>query len=348
MEKKEILPENTRLRKLPDGNFELLIASAVSKPPAGDRDIKDADTFDLDGLLAGKTMKLVYGDYINEMAQVALNLKKAGQYADNELQANMHEQYVKSFSTGSLLAYKDAQKSWVQDKGPMVESNIGQFARLSSPSPSLLSRQVRGLIKTGFVETYRDPHGVRAEFEGFVAMVNQDRTKAFGKLVENAPKFIPLLPWSAEFEKDKFLSPDFTSLEVLAFSGSGIPSGINIPNYDDIRQNFGFKNVSLGNVISAKAPNEPLPFLRDEDQAVFQKYREAAFEVTVGLHELLGHGTGKLLQETAPGEYNFDIKNPPISPLTNKPVTSWYKPGQTWSSVFGPISGSYEECRAEW
>ena len=49
-----------------------------------------------------------------------------------------------------------------------------------------------------------------------------ERTRAFGELVANAEKFIPLLPWSSEFEKDKFLSPDFTSLEVLAYAGKSI------------------------------------------------------------------------------------------------------------------------------
>lgn len=158
---------------------------------------------------------------------------------------------------------------------------------------------------------------------------------------------IPKLPWGPDFEKDKFLSPDFTSLEVLTFAGSGIPSGINIPNYDDIRQNLGFKNVSLGNVLSASAPNEAVPFVREQDLELFQKYRTPAFEVQVGIHELLGHGTGKLLQETAPGQYNFDVAKPPISPVSGKPVTTWYKPGQTWSSVFGSLAASYEECRAE-
>ncbi|KAF4310442.1 Peptidase M49 dipeptidyl-peptidase III [Botryosphaeria dothidea] len=321
LESKKLLPENTRIRKTEDG-FEVLIASAVDAPSKEQRDIPESE-WELDGKLKGKKLKLVFGDYSKEMATIADAIKNARQYAANDTERAMLDAYEKSFTTGSLEAYKDSQRYWIRDKGPLVETDIG------------------------FVETYRDPHGIRGEWEGFVAMVNKERTKAFGKLVDAAPSLIPRLPWEKDFEKDKFLSPDFTSLEVLTFAGSGIPAGINIPNYDDIRQKEGFKNVSLGNVLSAKAPNEPIPFIKDSDDAVYRKYRDPSFEVQVGLHELLGHGCGKLLQETAPGEYNFDTKNPPISPLTNKPVTTWYKPGQTWGSVFGPVAASYEECRAE-
>lgn len=66
---------------------------------------------------------------------------------------------------------------------------------------------------------------------GFAATVNLERTRAFGSLVDAAESMIPKLPWSKEFEKDKFLSPDFTSLEVLSFAGSGIPAGINIVSW---------------------------------------------------------------------------------------------------------------------
>ncbi|KAA6411032.1 MAG: dipeptidyl-peptidase III [Lasallia pustulata] len=320
---KGLLPENTRLRKLQNGDFELLIASAIKNPPLEDRDAGETTQWTLDGKLEGKKLKLVYGDHMEEMARIAVEIKKAGLAAANDTQKHMMDAYAKSFGTGSLKAFKESQKYWVQDKSPMVESNIG------------------------FIESYRDPAGVRAEWEGLVAMVNKDRTRVFGRLVEGAPAMIPKLPWSKDFERDTFIAPDFTSLEVLSFAGSGIPAGINIPNYEDIRRDHGFKNVSLGNVLSAKVSNERIPFIRPEDLQLYQDNRDEAFEVQVGIHELLGHGTGKLLQETSPGKYNFDVRNPPISPITNQPIENWYKPGQTWSSVFGTLSSSYEECRAE-
>jgi dipeptidyl-peptidase III len=323
LEKKKLLLENTRLRKTAMGDFELLVASAEIDPSPSDRDLGELDSLMLEGKLAGKKLKFIFGDYATEMQRISEESQLAAEHADNSVQRSMHEQYRKSFFTGSIQAFKESQRYWIKDKGPVVECNYG------------------------FIETYRDPHGVRGEWEGFVAMVNQERTRAFGKLVESAASMIPKLPWSSDFEKDQFLSPDFTSLEVLSFAGTGIPAGINIPNYDDIRQNLGFKNVSLGNVLSAKSPNEPIPFIRGADDSLYRAYRDAAFEVQVGIHELLGHGTGKLLQETEPGVYNFDHGNPPVNPVTGKPVSTWYKPGQTWSSVFGPIASSYEECRAE-
>jgi dipeptidyl-peptidase-3 len=195
LESKKFLPENTRIRTTTNG-YEVLIASANDRPSESERDIPEME-WDLEGKLKGKKLVLTYGDYSEQMETIAEAIESAGKHAANDNEKAMMREYSKSFKSGSLQAYKESQRYWIRDKGPMVESDIG------------------------FVETYRDPHGIRGEWEGFVAMVNKERTKAFGKLVDAAPKLIPKLPWGSDFEKDKFLSPDFTSLEVLTFAGSG-------------------------------------------------------------------------------------------------------------------------------
>lgn len=318
---KNILPENTRLIKKEEKNFQLLIASANAFA-----DTKADDTLPSEAVVLPNnlgTLEFVYGDHQKEFAAITAEFEEALKYVANDTQKNMIKAYISSFKTGSMNAHKDSQRYWVKDIGPKVETNIG------------------------FIETYRDPSGVRGEWEGLVAMVNSERTAKFGELVDNAKTFVKQLPWPQDFEKDVFTPPDFTSLEVLTFAGSGIPAGINIPNYDDIRINVGFKNVSLGNVLSAKSAKEKTTFLTEEDAVLHDKLRGPAFELQVGCHELLGHGSGKLLMEQPDGTFNFDKANPPISPVTNKPVSTYYKKGETWGSVFGSLAGSYEECRAE-
>jgi len=200
----------------------------------------------------------------------------------------MIKAYIEHFKYGDIEKHKDSQRHWIRDVGPIVESDIG------------------------FIETYLDPSGARAEFEGFVAIVDKVTSAKFNQLVTDAEKLIAYLPWSSEFEKDKFSKPDFTNLDVLAFACSGVPIGINIPNYDDIRMKEGFKNVNLGNAYPrAKASN--VQFLRQEDLELYVKYDKESLTLIVALHELLGHGTGKLFTKNVEtGETNFpaDLKNP--------------------------------------
>ena len=145
-------------------------------------------------------------------------------------------------------------------------------------------------------------------------------------------------------------------------------SGINLPNYNEIRQNegitqgsyvtlymmpflhfllnAGFKNVNLGNVITATLSARPMQFLTKTDQDLLNAHKFLVFDIIVGLHELLGHGSGKLFNQFANGSFDFDAASiGSVGPYG--PVNHWYKPGETYESNFGKLGSSFEECRAE-
>ncbi|KAM0454874.1 hypothetical protein ACHAPV_008248 [Trichoderma viride] len=275
-------------------------------------------------------VRLVKGDHSSDLQRICAELKEASRYAANELQRNVISAYIESFETGSLDAYRTSQRLWVRDKAPRVENIFG------------------------FVEPYRDPQGIRAEFEALVAIADDMETLLLTKLVDNSARFIRRLPWATPendgkgpFEKSLFEPPDFSSIHALAYCSSIIFPGINLPNYNDIRQEDGFKNVIISNRMITESQAMQYPFIEESEAEQFKKHRFQAYYWWVVLHELLGHETGQMMVESADGVFNFDAKNPPINPLDGKPISTWYKPGQTWTGQFGDLATTVDECRAE-
>jgi dipeptidyl-peptidase-3 len=189
MEEKSIYPENTRVykHKVENGTvYDILQASTQEDPePPILQDAKHSVT------------RLVRGDHKTELTSVCNSLNDARKHAANTRQDSFLLSCQESFRTGSIEDYRESQRLWVKDLQPSVEAILG------------------------FVEPYRDPMGIRAEFEGMVAITNKEETKTLTKLVGNSDKFIRRLPWAlgytenngkGPFEKELFEKPDFTSL----------------------------------------------------------------------------------------------------------------------------------------
>lgn len=196
LEERFIFPENTRIRKnlsLEKPVFEVLQASVQQDDSAQEFSLRDSRG----------TLRIIRGDHARELDLICHSLAEASKHA-SDLQKTILEQYIESFQTGSLHVYRDSQRTWIRDKGPRIENIFG------------------------FVEPYRDPFGVRAEFEGIVGISDIEETKILKTLVENSDKFIRRLPWidtteleghwKGPFEKTSFEPPDFASIHSMFLS----------------------------------------------------------------------------------------------------------------------------------
>ena len=260
-----------------------------------------------------------YGEFDSFLIELNKELSQALKYTKREFQISMLEKYIESFKTGSIEAHKQSQIEWIKDIKPVVETNIG------------------------WIETYVDPTNIRAYYEGFVALVDKENSKKFSTLVDNAGELLSPnnIPWNKDFEIYPFKEPDYTQIDMIAFASDGCPMGINIPNYDDIRERYGYKNVTIGN-------NQPsfkvdkIKFMPEEDKPLLEKWGNIATTIHTACHELLGHGSGKLCRDEG-GVKNF---NPETLDLNGNKAT-YYKENETFESIFKSICRSYEECRAD-
>ncbi|GMF68009.1 unnamed protein product [Aspergillus oryzae] len=187
MIKFSIGPENTRVQKLVRVGktvYRVLQASTNMDTSVDNQQVLEDDMF------------LVGGDHSDELSRVCADLTRANEYAGNEKQIQILDQYIEHFRSGSLEPYEESQKVWVKD----------------------VSAKVEHLIR--FIEPYCDPGGIRAEWEAMMGIADPNKTARLKRFVDSSTSIIRQLPWAVEgvndgkgpFEKSLFEAPDFTVL----------------------------------------------------------------------------------------------------------------------------------------
>lgn len=249
----------------------------------------------------GKIREDVYkvdGLYGKAIEQIIYWLKKANEVAENDVQRNYTNLLIDYYTTGSLKTWDEYNIAWVEDSISRID------------------------FVNGFIEDYADPMGMKATWEAVVNFKDLEATKRTGLISSNAQWFEDNSPVDPRFKKKECKGLSAKAIIVTTLAGDCFPSppiGINLPNADWIRKDHGSKSVTITNLMDAyeKAANEsPRSALAEfaysqEEIDLCKKYGGITDVVHTDLHECLGHGSGQLLPETAPGslkEYNSALE----------------------------------------
>ena len=157
----------------------------------------------------------------------------------------------------------------------------------------------------GFIEVYLDPRGVKGAWEGIVCYVNPEKTQRIRTLAAHAQWFEDHMPWDPRFRKAEVTGVTARAIEVVIETGDSgpvTPIGINLPNDQAIREQYGSKSVSLANVAEAYERSTPegmrVEFSWDDAEAERAKrWGAVAQELTTDMHEVIGHGSGRMADE---------------------------------------------------
>ncbi len=228
----------------------------------------------------------VGGRYSKELEILSENLKKAAEFvpAGEEDQKKTLKLLLRFFKTGEASDFEKYNIQWVRTR-----SNVDTIL--------------------GFIESYKDPRGVKATFEGLVYYVDQEGTRLMNLLGEKVQYFEERMPWDKKYCRDNFASaPSANAVNVALGSGdSGTtpPIGVNLPNDEKLRQTYGSKSVSLTNVLKyyKKVSGEKVKreFYLPEDRELMLKYGDRAEEVHTAIHEVIGHASGKVCVDNPDG-----------------------------------------------
>ncbi|MCC7416626.1 MAG: peptidase M49 [Acidobacteria bacterium] len=154
----------------------------------------------------------------------------------------------------------------------------------------------------GFIEVYLDARSIKGAWEAIVSFVNREKTREIRKIAEHAQWFEDRMPWDPRYRKDGVKGVTASAIEVVIETGDSgpvTPVGINLPNDQRIRERHGSKSVSLANVHEAYERSTPPEYRREfswtaEEAARAERWGPFASELTTNLHEVIGHGSGRV------------------------------------------------------
>ena len=283
-----------------DPDFEPIV---TSKTPGAGRDILQASAnnlyagvtmADLDGFEEryplnsrlvkrdGRLLEEVYrvgGRYDKEIREIVRHLDAAIPYA-TEPMARALAALVRFYQTGETEDRVAYDIAWVHDRDSPVDTI------------------------NGFVEVYMDARGMKGAWEALVYYVNPHKTKGIRKLADAAQWFEDRMPWADEYKKQNVRGVSANAIDVVIETGDSgpvTPIGINLPNDQIIRERHGSKSVSLSNANQAYDKSTLPEFRREfawsaEEAERAEKWSSVAGELTTDLHEVIGHGSGRVAE----------------------------------------------------
>ena len=250
-----------------------------------------------DGKLVEKKW-MVGGIYSSAIERICSELLKAREFAENELQKSAIDKLVAYYRSGDLRTWDEYNIEWVRD-------TLGTIDYVN-----------------GFIEDYDDPLGRKATWEGLVNIKDAAASERTEILSSNAQWFEDHSPIDPRFRKSECKGISAKVINAVALAGATYPStpiGINLPNADWIRKEYGSKSVTIANITHAydaaalEQPNSVLAeFAWNKAEIEFaKKFGDTMDEIHTDLHECLGHGSGQLLpgiSSTALGEYQSTLE----------------------------------------
>ena len=225
------------------------------------------------------------GKYGEAIRHIVFWLEKAVEVAENEQQKNVIEKLIRYYNTGDLRDFDDYSIEWVNDKASHVD------------------------FINGFIEVYGDPLALKGTWEGIVEYVDEKATLRTKTISDNAQWFEDNSPVDPRFKKKCVKGVSASVICAAMLGGEEYPAsaiGINLPNAEWIRERYGSKSVTIGNLTeaynqAAKGSGMRQEFVVDEKtMEMLDMYDDACDDLHTDLHECLGHGSGQLLPDTDP------------------------------------------------